>query len=132
MAEQRKGRGRVLVVEDDSAFRKGLTRTLEMNGLTVDVAVDGEPAIEILGRVPYDVVILDLNLPQTSGMTVLSYIKRHRDRVTARVLVVSGAKDKLKLAADSLAEEILFKPVDFKHVATRVLKYCPEPVRVVR
>lgn len=129
MAEQRKARGRVLLVEDDTAFRKGLTRTLEMNGVRVDLAEDGGPAIEILGRVSYDVVILDLNLPDTSGLSVLAFIRDHRDRVTARVLIVSAAKDKLKQAADSLAEEVLVKPVDFRHVATRVLKYCPEAPR---
>jgi CheY-like chemotaxis protein len=114
----------VLVVEDDETYRKGLVVALDQNHFAVTVASDGSEAIEILGQRPFQMVILDLNLPSTSGLEVLDFIRNHREKVAAKVIIVTAATDARTKYDIRVAEEVLLKPVDFSYVAERARKYC--------
>lgn len=65
----------VLVVEDDFFIRDLYKMSLESKGLKVLTASDGEEAIEVFNREQPDVVLLDIMLPEMSGMDVLKYIR---------------------------------------------------------
>src|SRR5207248_3626920 len=64
-------RGLVLVVDDDEATRDLLSRRLGRLGYTVSEAENGRVALEIMGREPVDLVLLDLNMPELDGYGVL-------------------------------------------------------------
>lgn len=118
----------VLVVEDDESFRKPLIVALDEMHFTVTSAVTGADAIEMLSARTFQVIILDLNLPERSGYEVLEYIRANRDKIAARIIVVSGVGPQARQDADlAIAEEVLLKPVDFRYVAQRATKYC-DPV----
>lgn len=83
---------RVLVCEDDSAIRTLVELLLRRRGYTVDVAVDGEAAITALAGRPYDVVILDLLMPGTTGYAVLDFLQQNHPRQLSRVIITTASQ----------------------------------------
>ena len=67
----------ILAVDDEETLLHTLTHVLEQNGYYIDTAPDGRVAITMLETLPYDVVLLDLMMPEIGGMEVLKYIKKH-------------------------------------------------------
>ena len=67
---------KILIVEDEEAIRLGLVDLLEIEGYQIDVAVDGEEAIEKVRQFQPHLVILDLMLPKLSGYDVCRYIRK--------------------------------------------------------
>lgn len=82
---------RVLVVEDDSMIRRLVATIVRRCGCVVEVAHNGEEALQKLRAERYDLVLLDLMLPRISGFEVLSTLARERPR--QRVIVVTAASD---------------------------------------
>jgi CheY-like chemotaxis protein len=70
--------GRILVVEDDRAVQKALRRLFEMEGYTVETQVDGRSALDSVQSSPPSAVVLDLRLPELSGLDVCKEIKGMR------------------------------------------------------
>src|SRR5436309_1385908 len=68
--------GRVLIVDDDPLNRMLLTHNLEQNGHRVGSAASGQEALEILREKPFDVVLLDIVMPELDGVSVLERLKR--------------------------------------------------------
>src|SRR6059058_1076266 len=69
---------RVLVVEDEADLADAIARGLRREGYAVDVAYDGDAALDKLGVNAYDVVCLDVNLPGTDGMEVVRRMRSAR------------------------------------------------------
>ena len=65
----------LLVVDDNEMNRDLLSRRLERQGYRVTVAVDGRQALEFLNREPFNLVLLDLMLPEMNGYQVLEHLK---------------------------------------------------------
>lgn len=111
---------RLLLVEDEEKLARSIARQLERVGFTVDVASDGETAIEAIGRVEHSLVVLDLNLPGASGFDVLRAM-REGQRETP-VLILSARREVfdrvegLRLGAD----DYLVKPFDFGELHARI------------
>ena len=61
---------KILVVEDESHLAKGLQFNLEREGYIVSLVDNGESAIELLGKQPFDLMILDIMLPKVNGIEV--------------------------------------------------------------
>src|SRR3954470_1857804 len=74
-------RGKVLVIDDEEAIREGLEMLLLTEGYSVDLAVNGTDGLRHMESRPYDLVLLDLMMPDISGMEVLSEVRK-RDRDT--------------------------------------------------
>jgi two-component system cell cycle response regulator CtrA len=79
---------RLLLVEDDRLLADALSRMLELAGFTVYVTAFGEDAIDLARAYKFDVVVLDLSLPDMPGHTVLQ--KLHQMRPEAPVIILSG------------------------------------------
>ena len=87
---------RLLLIEDERTLCDAVARRLRRLGYSVDLAYDGEQALQLLEVECYDLVLLDLNLPKLDGMSVLRTL-RQTDRET-RVLILSarsGTADKV-------------------------------------
>ncbi len=67
---------RILLVDDEERFRTNLARMLAAQGLTVGAAASGREALEMLGREPYDVALVDIRMPGMDGLETLSEIKK--------------------------------------------------------
>jgi DNA-binding response OmpR family regulator len=115
----------VLLVEDDETFRRPLVAALDQSHFAVALAGDGQEAIDLLRDRDFQVIILDLKMPNVSGLEVLKYIADNRERIDAKVLVLTGASAEERAKVDvTVAEEVMMKPVDFTHVVKRARRYC--------
>jgi DNA-binding NtrC family response regulator len=99
-----KSRGHVLVVDDESDIREGLELLLTSEGYAVDLAQNGTEGLQKMAARAYDLVLLDLMMPDRSGMEVLQEV-RQRDRETPIFLItaygsVEAAVNALKLGAN--------------------------------
>ena len=69
---------RILVVEDDPNLKDQIKQSLEDNGYSVDIAVDGEEGHFLGDTEPYDAVVLDLGLPKVDGISVLEKWRKEK------------------------------------------------------
>ena len=83
-------RPQTLVVEDDAKTREALRDILEDDGCDVDVAADGEQALEALARSSYDCIVLDIVLPKVSGMDVMDALRERAPDMLRHIIVVTG------------------------------------------
>lgn len=111
---------RILVVEDEKLLCNGIAEDLELEKYTVDRCYDGADAYERLFVEPYDLVILDLNLPGMDGLELLRRIRSERPEL--RVLILSArAQLSDKVAGLDLgADDYLTKPFDLAELEARV------------
>ena len=98
---------RLLIVEDDRLLADGLYRSLTQMGFAVDVASDGGSADHMLVKQSYDLVILDLGLPELDGFEVLRKLRRRTGGTgTAPVLILTARdelEDRVRLRLDAEA-----------------------------
>jgi DNA-binding response OmpR family regulator len=113
----------VMVVDDEERIRTLLTRTLTSEGHTVVAASDGESALEQLAVAEVDLVLLDLVMPRSSGLSVLSSL-RLRDDDTP-VIVLSGVTDIAARvqALDRGAVDFVPKPFHNAELVARVRRH---------
>jgi len=111
---------RILIVDDEESLRMSLKFKLKSAGFDVDVAVDGEEALEKLKRRHTDVVLLDINMPRMSGIEALNQIRQ--DFPETEAIMLTGFAD-FSTAIECLkmgARDYLVKPVDTTELVTRV------------
>jgi DNA-binding NtrC family response regulator len=111
---------RVLLVDDEEEFVSALSERLELRGLEVLTALNGEEALGILTENPVQVVILDLLMPGLTGLDVLKRIKTtHPD--TAVILLTGHGETKEGIEGMRLgALDYLIKPVDIEELMEKI------------
>ena len=110
----------ILVVEDEKNLCDTIVRSLKRLAYSVDYCYDGKTATEMLAVENFDLVVLDLNLPDTDGMTVLKSL-RETDCET-KVLILSArceVADKVD-GLDAGANDYLTKPFHLDELAARI------------
>jgi DNA-binding NtrC family response regulator len=103
---------RILIVDDDRAFRVLTAALLREEGYEVVLASDGQEAVETLKRAPCDLVLLDLRMPEVGGMQVLEALRIWGE--ACPIIIVSGYGS-VESAVEALhvgADDFLTKPVD--------------------
>lgn len=116
MAEKRK----ILVVDDEDALRTVLSAELNSEGYDVGTAADGMEALTELRKSPYDLVLLDIKMPNMNGFEVLKVIKEQY--AGTKVIMLTGFAD-LKNAIESKklgAEDFVSKPYDLVDLLTTI------------
>src|ERR1700689_5245054 len=111
---------RVLVTEDDEILAAAVAAGLRREGMAVDVALDGEAALEHVAVNRYDVVVLDRDLPGVHGDDVCRALAAGRSE--SRVLMLTAARsvrDRVE-GLDLGADDYLPKPFDFPELVARV------------
>jgi DNA-binding response OmpR family regulator len=113
----------VLVVEDDVAIRRLVKMVLAREGYVIEVAGDGVEAVLKLGLVDYDVVILDLMMPNLDGFTLLETLAVNDPDRLRRIIVTSAASPTvIRERMRGVPFDLLPKPFDIKELAQRVRK----------
>jgi DNA-binding NtrC family response regulator len=103
-------KGTILVIDDEAEIREGLEELLTSEGFTVGLAESGEAGLKILGAGPFDLVLLDFNLPDRTGVEILQELKR-RDPAMAVMLITAYASiDMARAAFKAGALDYITKP----------------------
>lgn len=110
---------RVLVVDDEAQLRRALTRSLEGHGYSVREAEDGAEALRAFDTFKPDVVLLDLMLPDMSGVDVCQELRR-KHRTPIIVLSVLGEEKTKVDALDAGADDYLTKPFGMDELLARI------------
>ncbi len=95
---------RILVIEDDPAIRRGVLSSLRFNGYETLEAADGGSGLSLAQGEDYDLLLLDLNLPDGDGLDILRAVREHSKMVPVIILTARGEQEDrirgLKLGAD--------------------------------
>lgn len=111
---------RLLLIEDDTMIGAALRRGLQQEGHSVDWARDAKSAEAALAAEQYELVLLDLGLPDRDGMALLASLRRARSPVP---VIISTARDAVADRVRGLdlgADDYLVKPYDFDELSARI------------
>ena len=111
---------RLLLVEDEKKVSELVARALRAESYAVDVAEDGLRGWELAQAYEYDLIILDLMLPQLPGEEVLRRIRRTNQRVPILILTARGATEDKVHNFEAGADDYLTKPFAFAELIMRV------------
>jgi two-component system OmpR family response regulator len=111
---------RILIVEDDAALGSGLGRILEADGYAVDVMPRGEQAVLAAQRERFDLVILNVGLPDIDGFEVLRRLRGGAQRMPVLVLTARDTVDDRVHGLDLGADDYMAKPFAMPELAARV------------
>jgi CheY-like chemotaxis protein len=108
------GRKRILVVEDTDANRVMLRRRLEKQGFEVGEAADGRAALELARRETFDLMLLDIMMPELDGYQVLGELKADPNTAALPVIMISALDEMASVVRciEAGAEDYLTKPYD--------------------
>jgi len=111
---------RLLVIEDDTTVRESLCRQLSDAGFGVEQAADGSEGLYFALEYPIDLAIVDLGLPEISGLDV---IREVREKGKTYPILILTARDRWEDKVDGLdagADDYVVKPFHFEEVSARV------------
>jgi two-component system, OmpR family, response regulator MprA len=111
---------RVLVVDDDEALRTALGRALRLEGYEVDVAADGAEAVNLLGTLRPDLVVLDVLMPVLDGLGVCRFVREQGEAVPVLLLTARDSVSDRVLGLDAGADDYLTKPFALEELLARV------------
>lgn len=117
-------RSRVLLVDDDRQTRLKLTRDLEGGGFVVSQADGGRAALNMLQTESFDLVLLDLLMPEVDGYAVLAEMKANEMTRDIPVVIISAVENKenVEKCMQLGAKDYLTKPVDAATLNARLSK----------
>jgi two-component system OmpR family response regulator len=109
-----------LLVEDDLMISAAVEQALKDAAYAVDAVHDGKGALVPLGAENYDVVLLDLGLPQMGGFEVLRYIRTRKIDVSVIILTAEDSVEHRIRGLDEGADDYLIKPFDMTELLARM------------
>lgn len=111
---------RVLVVEDDQQLAQQVTEALETQGYVIDVAEDGEQAHYMAAVESYDLIVLDLGLPQLDGLSLLQRWREEGQTWPVLILTARGTWHEKVRGMDAGADDYVTKPFHMQELLARV------------
>ena len=111
---------RLLVVEDDLPLAESLVTLLTSSGYAVDCVHDGASAEALAASEQFDLVILDLNLPQMDGLSLLRAMRARSNPAAVMILTARGAAEDRVRGLDLGADDYMAKPFDVREFEARV------------
>lgn len=111
---------RILLVEDDALLADAVARGLTQAAHAVDLAVTGEEADRALSTATYDLVLLDVSLPQLDGFEVLKRLRARHSTVPVLVMTVRDAVEDRITGLDLGADDYITKPFHLSELEARV------------
>ena len=111
---------RLLIVEDEKDVADALFRGLLRNGYAVDVAENGEKTLEAIEVNDYDLLILDLNLPDIDGLEICRLVRDKFPSLLILILTARGKQKDIVNGLDNGADDYLIKPFHFQELLARI------------
>ena len=110
---------RILIVEDEEKIARFVTLELEHEDYQVEHAADGRTAVDLALERDYDLILLDVLLPQLNGMEVLRRVRKHKDVPVIMVTARDAVMDKVA-GLDAGADDYLTKPFAIEELFARI------------
>lgn len=110
---------RILIVEDEEKIARFVTLELEHEGYQVEHAADGRTAVDLALERDYDLILLDVLLPQLNGMEVLRRVRKHKGVPVIMVTARDAVMDKVA-GLDAGADDYLTKPFAIEELFARI------------
>lgn len=117
-----KNKASILLVEDEENLHEALKLNLELEGYSVSSAVDGAEALRAVEQEYFDLVILDVMLPEVDGITVAETIRVHNNQVPILILSAKNTSADRVLGLKKGADDYLTKPFNLEELLLRVQK----------
>ena len=111
---------RILVAEDEQQLSHVLSSAMTVSGYQVDIANNGQEAVEQAKENAYDVIILDIMMPVKSGLEALKEIRATGNRTYIMMLTAMGEEDDKVTGLDAGADDYLSKPFSLKELLARL------------
>jgi DNA-binding response OmpR family regulator len=111
---------RILVVEDEKKVATALEQGLEAEGYAVTLAADGDEGFDLVGREPFDLVLLDLALPRRDGVDVLAAMRKRNCMTPVFILTARDSVEDRVSGLDAGADDYLIKPFTFPELLARI------------
>jgi two-component system KDP operon response regulator KdpE len=109
-----------LLVDDEPLFRKALRTSLAASGYAIEEASSGEEAIAILAQRPFDLVLLDINMPGVGGVETCREVRSFSPRIGIVMVTVRDAENDMVKALEAGADDYITKPVRFRELVARL------------
>lgn len=110
----------ILIVDDKDSMRNMLTETLSGEGYRVDTATDGKKALDLIRNKAYDLVLTDLKMPESDGLSVLSGTKQVDIETPVIMMTAYGTIEDAVAAMKLGAYDFITKPFDTEHLCVLV------------
>ena len=116
---------RVLLIEDDSATAQSIELMLQSEGFNVYTTDLGEEGVDLGKLYDYDIILLDLNLPDMSGIDILKRLKENEHLRVSPVVVLTTTDDKSEIQRcyDLGCNVYITKPVDYEKFANAIQQF---------
>jgi len=111
---------RILIVEDEQKVASFLKKGLEENGFTADAALNGESARIMSEQNEYDLMVIDIILPDINGLTLCRQFKDENPERPVIILTALGTTDDKISGFDAGADDYLVKPFEFRELLARI------------
>jgi DNA-binding response OmpR family regulator len=111
---------KVLLVEDESKVASFVSKGLEEEGYAVEIAYDGRKGLELLKASAYDIVLLDLMIPEVSGLEVLKQARAWGIDTPVLIITAKSSKEDVVRGLDTGSDDYLTKPFSFDELLARI------------
>ena len=111
---------KILLLEDDVILQEIIEEYLIEQGYAVESYYDGEKALNAIGVSSYDLLLLDVNVPNIDGFEILSYLREVGNTTPAIYITSLASVDDLKKGFDLGADDYLKKPFDLEELNARI------------
>ncbi len=112
--------GDILIVDDDPSVRRALHTTLQTLGFQTFEASGGDEALALARTIPYDVVLLDVNMPGMDGLETCRQLRRLLPRVAILMLTVRDSEEDKVQALEAGADDYVTKPFHIRELTARL------------
>jgi DNA-binding response OmpR family regulator len=111
---------KLLIVEDEEKVVHFISKGLEEEGYVVDVAFDGKKGLDLLKEFTYDLVLLDLMIPEISGLDLLKTIRSWGNNTPVLIITAKSSKEDVVKGLDTGSDDYLTKPFSFDELLARI------------
>jgi DNA-binding response OmpR family regulator/HPt (histidine-containing phosphotransfer) domain-containing protein len=111
---------RILVVEDDALIAETLRSTLDRHNYAIEIVNDGRVALNFIEAFSYDLVLLDVILPNLDGISLCQYLRSHGYLMPILLLTSQDSKHDRAIGLDAGADDYVTKPFDPEELSARI------------
>ena len=111
---------KILIVEDETKIAQALKKGLTENGYHIELAYDGAMGRRLFMTHPFDLIILDINLPEINGYELCRQIRSHNQHIPVIMLTALNTTDDKIEGFDVGADDYMGKPFEFKELLVRI------------
>lgn len=117
---------KVLLVDDEEEFVTALTERFVLRGIDADCVTSGVDAVSIAERTRYDVVLVDVKMPQIRGLDVMESIRKKDPNVKFIFMTGHSSEDSFRACKEAGACDYLIKPVKIEVLIDKILEAVQE------